>query len=70
MAGDSRHDPPEVGVDLPVPAVGDYCARWGYTKQKASRRAYEQDGTAVQAWLQTEFPQVRARAKREGAVLN
>ncbi len=58
------------GVDLSVRAVGDYCARWGYTPQKASRRAYEQDGTAVQAWLQTEFPKIRARAKREGAELN
>lgn len=58
------------GVDLSVRAVGDYCARWGYTPQQASRRAYEQDETAVQHWLQTEFPKIRARAKREGAELS
>lgn len=58
------------GVDLSVRAVGDYCARWGYTPQKASRRAYEQDEAVVQRWLAVEFPKIRARAKREGAELN
>lgn len=53
-------------VTLSVRAVGDYCARWGYTLRKALRRAYEQDETEVQQWLQTEFPTIRARAKREG----
>lgn len=58
------------GVDLSVRAVGDYCARWGYTPQKAARRADEQDAGAVARWLETEFPTIRARAKREGAELN
>jgi transposase len=27
------------GVDLSERAVGDCCARWGYTQQKAARRS-------------------------------
>lgn len=58
------------GVQLSVRAVGDYCQRWGYTPQKASRRAYEQNAQAVQAWLRTEYPRIRARARAEGAEIS
>jgi transposase len=58
------------GVHLSVRAVGDYCQRWGYTPQKATRRAYEQNPKAVQQWLTREFPNIRARARAEGAELN
>ena len=43
------------GVRLSVRAVGDYLARWGYTPQKAARRAYERDDAAVKLWLQREY---------------
>lgn len=58
------------GVALSVRAVGDYCARWGYTPQKASRRAYEQDDAAVTQWLEVEFPKIKALARRHKAELN
>jgi transposase len=55
------------GVRLSVRAVGEYLARWGYTPQKAARRAYERDDEAVKVWLQREYPKIVARAKREKA---
>jgi hypothetical protein len=55
------------GVRLSVRAVGEYLARWGYTPQKAARRAYERDDEAVKLWLQREYPKIVARAKREKA---
>ena len=55
------------GVRLSVRAVGEYLARWGYTPQKAARRAYERDDEAVKLWLQREYPKIVARAKRERA---
>lgn len=53
------------GVKLSIRGVGEYLARWGYTPQKAARRAYEQDDEAVQQWLAQVYPEIRARAKRE-----
>lgn len=55
------------GVKLSVRGVGEYLARWGYTPQKAARRAYERDDEAVKLWLQREYPKIVARAKREKA---
>jgi transposase len=57
-------------VRLSVRAVGDYLARWGYTPQKAARRAYERDDAAVRAWLRHEYPALVRRAKREGAEIS
>ena len=55
------------GVKLSVRGVGEYLARWGYTPQKAARRAYERDDEAVKLWLQREYPKIVTRAKREKA---
>jgi len=57
-------------VKLSVRAVGDYLARWGYTPQKAARRAYERDDAAVRAWLTHQYPALVQRAKREGAEIS
>lgn len=55
------------GVRLSIRGVGDYLQRWGYTPQKAMRRAYERDEARVQAWLTEEYPRIKRQAKREGA---
>lgn len=47
--------------------VGRYLKRWGFTPQKPVRKAYEQDPKAVRHWLETEYPDICARAKREKA---
>jgi transposase len=57
----------EFGVRLSIRGVGEYLARWGYTPQKAARRAYERDDESVKDWLAIEYPKIRARAKRESA---
>lgn len=57
----------EFGIRLSIRGVGEYVARWGYTPQKAARRAYERDDAAVKDWLTIEYPKIRARAKREKA---
>ena len=60
----------EFDIRLSVRGVGEYVARWGYTPQKAARRAYERDDAAVQDWLSIEYPKIKARAKRENAEIS
>lgn len=60
----------EYGVVLHVRSVGKYLARWGFTPQKPIKRAYEQSPLAVQAWLDTQYPQIATRAKAEGAEIH
>lgn len=57
----------ETGVDMPIRTVGEYLKRWGFTPQKPAKRAYEQNPVAVQKWLDEDYPQIKACAKRENA---
>ena len=56
-------------VRLAIRTVGDYLRRWGFTPQKPVQRAYEQSPAAVEGWLKDTYPALRARAKRERAVV-
>jgi len=58
------------GVRLSVWTVGRYLRRWGFMPQKPIRRPYEQDPQAVQQWLDTEYPAIRAQARAEGAEIH
>jgi transposase len=60
----------EFDIRLSVRGVGEYVARWGYTPQKAARRAYERDDAAVKDWLTIEYPKIKVRAKREKAEIS
>lgn len=60
----------ECGVTLHVRSVGKYLARWGFTPQKPIKRAYEQSPAAVQAWLDTSYPEIARRAKAEDAEIH
>src|ERR1700690_1833547 len=54
------------GVRLSVRAIGDYLARWGYTPQKAARRAYERDESRHRGYApcgQTPIIKIPARRK-------
>jgi transposase len=55
------------GVRLGVTAVGRLLAELDITPQKPLRRAYERDPVAIERWKASEFPRLRARAKRDGA---
>ena len=52
---------------LPIRTVGEYLKRWGMTPQKPQKRAYEQRAPEVKKWLEEEYPQIQAQAKRENA---
>jgi transposase len=57
------------GVWLARTTVGGYLRGWGFSPQRPQRRALEQNPVAVARWLATEFPAIRALAKREGGVV-
>jgi transposase len=57
----------EWGVTVSVWTVGRYLRDWGFTPQKPARRAWERDPRAVSRWLKTEYPAIRAAAKRDQA---
>ncbi len=54
-------------IDVPVSTMGVYLARWGFTVQRPTKRAYKQDAEKVQNWVDSEFPSITARAKAENA---
>lgn len=56
----------EYGMALPVRTVGSYLQRWGFTPQQPLNKAYEQNPTTVQVWLDEEYPAIARRAKAEG----
>jgi transposase len=47
--------------------LGYYLARWGFSVQRPKKRAYKQGGEKVAAWVEREFPAIKARAKSEDA---
>lgn len=58
------------GLRMPVRTIGHYLRRWGFTPQKPLKRAYEQRPLEIARWLETEYPAIAARAKREGAEIH
>jgi transposase len=60
----------EFDIRLSIRGVGEYVERWGYTPQKAARRAYERDDAAVKDWLSIEYPKIKAYAKRADAEIS
>lgn len=60
----------EFSIELPLRTITDYLHRWGFTPQKPTKRAYEQNDKAVQQWLETEYPSISERAKQEKAEIH
>ena len=59
----------EYGIALSAASIGNYLKRWGMSPQKLVRRAYERDDTAIQRWLETDYPAIAADAKRRRALI-
>jgi len=59
----------QFGMTLSLPTLGKVMAQLGFTPQRPLHRAYEQDATLVQRWLDHDLPRLRARAKARGAVV-
>src|SRR3712207_3706240 len=51
------------GVALAVRTVRKHLARWAFTAQTPTRRAYEEDAAGVGRWLRRVFPESVARAQ-------
>lgn len=58
------------GRDLPLRTITDYLKRWGFTPQKPTKRAYEQNPKLVAHWHETVYPEIQARAKQEKAEIH
>jgi transposase len=52
------------GLNLSEVSVGRLLKKLGFSPQKPLRRAYQQDEEAVKAWLEKEYPAIRALAKK------
>lgn len=59
----------QFGVGLSEVSVGRLMKRLGFTPQRPLYRAWQQDAVLVDRWRKHEYPQIAARAKREGALI-
>ena len=57
----------QFGIKIALRTVGDYLNNWGFTPQRPKLKAYEQNSKAVQAWLEEDYVQIKARAEQENA---
>jgi len=57
----------ELNIDLPISTVGEYLRRWQFTSKKPIKRAYERKDAQTKAWLEEEYPKIKAQAKADHA---
>jgi transposase len=57
----------KMGIALCLTSVGKLLASLDITPQKPLRRAYERDPLRVEQWRQRDYPQLKRRAKQQGA---
>lgn len=57
------------GITLALRTVGEYLRRWNLTPQRPVERAYEQNPKTMDKWLNEEYPAIKARAQKEGALI-
>jgi transposase len=61
----------ETGVRLASRStIGHYLRNWGFTPQRAKKRATERREAAVQTWLDRDYPAIAKRAEAEGAEIH
>lgn len=58
------------GLTLSPTTVGRYLRRWGLSPQKPAKRAREQCPLQLQQWFHEQYPQIRQRARQEGAQIH
>ncbi|MEI3010682.1 MAG: winged helix-turn-helix domain-containing protein, partial [Sutterella seckii] len=59
----------EFGGQLDLSTVRRYLRSWGMTPQRPKKKAIQQDDAAVQRWLETDYPAIAERAKKEKATI-
>lgn len=57
----------DLNLKLSAPTVMKIMKQLGFTAQKPLYRAYEQSATLVQEWRNTRYPEIKKRAKEQGA---
>jgi len=55
------------GISLCRQTVGRYLRSWGFSCKKPAKRWTQQDPVRVKAWIDSEYPAIKARAVKEGA---
>jgi transposase len=58
-----------LGIEISRSTAGRLMRANGFSSQKPTRRAFEQDQAAVDKWLNEEYPAIAAQAKAEKAVI-
>lgn len=59
----------QFGIRLSIVSVGNVLRKLGMSPQRPLYRAYEQDPVKVAEWKEKTFPQIQARAKKDGAAI-
>jgi transposase len=59
------HD--KYGVRVALRTLSEYLKRWGFTAQKPVKKAYGQEASVVNRWLEKDYPEIHAKAKKEKA---
>jgi len=55
------------GIRIALRTISEYLKRWGFTVQKPVKKAYAQEGSAVNRWLEKDYPKIHMRARKEKA---
>ena len=58
-----------LGIEVSRSTAGRLMRANGFSSQKPTRRAFEQDQAAVEKWLKEEYPAIAAEAKAQQAVI-
>ena len=54
-------------VELSISSVSRQLKKWGFTPQKPIRRAYQRNPKVIAHWMQNDYPEIHAQAKKENA---
>jgi transposase len=55
------------GIRVALRTLSEYLKRWGFTVQKPVKKAYAQNVSTVNSWLEKEYPEIHSKAKKEKA---
>lgn len=55
------------GINYSKWTVGRLLKKWGFSPQKPIKRAFERNPAKVKAWLEEDYPMIKARSQKENA---